>query len=184
MRTRLFVPWVVAAMAVTGCEDKVPEPAPTPRPSAAQQPVVEVPKELVKEDLKVGDGAEAKSGDKVRVHYTGRLLKTNFKFDSSVDKKEPFEFTLGEGNVIKGWDQGVVGMKVGGKRKLTIPAELGYGKAGSPPKIPADAPLVFEVELLAIVDDAAAAGSAAASAAGPDDEADLPDDLPDDFDED
>ena len=174
--------WVVAALAATGCEDKVPEPAPAPRSTATAKASVEAPKELVKEDLKVGDGAEAKTGDKVRVHYTGRLLKTHFKFDSSLDKGEPFEFTLGEGDVIKGWDQGVVGMKVGGKRKLLIPAELGYGKDGSPSKIPADAPLVFEVELLAIVTEPEGAGSAAASAEPSlEDLPDLPVDMGEDF---
>ena len=94
-------------------------------------------------------GAEAKTGDKVKVHYTGRLLKTNFMFDTSVGKK-PFEFTIGQGSVIKGWDQGVVGMKVGGKRKLTIPAELAYGDQGCGGVIPPQATLVFEVELLEV----------------------------------
>jgi FKBP-type peptidyl-prolyl cis-trans isomerase len=166
-------------MAATGCEDKVPEPVPAPRGTGTERAAVEAPKELVREDLKVGDGAEAKTGDRVRVHYTGRLLKTNFKFDSSLDKGEPFEFTLGEGGVIKGWDQGVVGMKVGGKRKLTIPSDLGYGKDGSPPKIPADAPLVFEVELLAILP--ADAGSAASAEPSLEDMPDLPDDFGADF---
>ncbi len=142
---------VVAALLGAGCEDKVPEPTPSAPPVKSAKSSDEGPKELLREDLKVGTGPEAKAGDEVKVHYTGRLLKTNFKFDSSLDKGEPFTFTLGEGQVIKGWDQGVVGMKVGGKRKLTIPSDLAYGKAGSPPKIPADAPLVFEVELLEIV---------------------------------
>lgn len=105
---------------------------------------------LKKEDLKVGTGPAAASGDKVRVHYTGTLLDGT-KFDSSLDRGEPFEFTLGQGMVIKGWDEGVAGMKKGGKRKLTIPSDKAYGKRGSPPKIPPDAPLVFEVELVEIV---------------------------------
>ena len=100
-------------------------------------------------DVKVGDGKEAKKGDKVVVHYTGRL-KDGTKFDSSLDRKEPFSFPLGGGRVIKGWDEGVAGMKVGGKRKLTIPADLAYGKRGFPPVIPADAELTFQVELLEV----------------------------------
>jgi FKBP-type peptidyl-prolyl cis-trans isomerase len=139
---------VTATLLTASCEKKVPEPEPAPRSSKAEAEDTG-PKKLIKEDLEVGDGPEAKRGDKVKVHYTGRLLKTNFKFDSSVGK-DPLPFTIGEGAVIKGWDEGVVGMKVGGKRKLTIPADLAYGEAGKPPDIPANAPLVFEVELLGI----------------------------------
>jgi FKBP-type peptidyl-prolyl cis-trans isomerase FkpA len=101
------------------------------------------------EDLKEGSGDAAKSGDQVEVHYTG-WLKDGTKFDSSKDRGKPFNFELGAGKVIKGWDEGVAGMKVGGKRKLTIPSELGYGKRGYPPVIPANAELTFEVELLKI----------------------------------
>jgi FKBP-type peptidyl-prolyl cis-trans isomerase len=99
-------------------------------------------------DQKVGDGKEAKDGDTVVVHYTG-WLKDGKKFDSSLDRKEPFEFTIG-GRVIKGWNEGVPGMKVGGKRKLIIPAELAYGKKGAGDDIPPDAELTFEVELLEV----------------------------------
>jgi peptidylprolyl isomerase len=107
--------------------------------------------ELKIEDIKVGDGPEAKAGDHVRVHYTGRLLKNRVKFDSSLDRGKPFEFVLGHGDVIRGWDQGVAGMKVGGQRKLQIPSRLGYGPRGSGPSIPPNADLEFDVELLAIV---------------------------------
>lgn len=141
---------VFASSNLLGCEQKVPEPTPEPRPAVQAEPEKPEPPDLVKEDTQVGTGAECKEGDKVKVHYTGRLLKTNFKFDSSVGKT-PFEFTLGKAEVIKGWDLGVVGMKVGGKRKLTIPSKLGYGDGGSPPKIPGKATLVFDVELVEIV---------------------------------
>ena len=105
--------------------------------------------ELVKEDLAVGAGPEAKSGQRVSVHYTGWLTDGK-KFDSSKDRGKPFDFTLGKGMVIQGWDQGVVGMKVGGKRKLTIPGDLAYGARGYPGLIPPNATLVFEVELLKV----------------------------------
>jgi FKBP-type peptidyl-prolyl cis-trans isomerase len=98
-------------------------------------------------DLVVGTGAEAVAGKKVSVHYTGTLTNGS-KFDSSHDRKEPFSFKLGGGQVIKGWDRGVAGMRVGGKRKLVIPPELGYGDRGFPPVIPPGSTLVFEVELL------------------------------------
>jgi len=100
-------------------------------------------------DIEVGSGAEAVVGKQVKVHYTGRFPDGN-KFDSSVDRGEPFGFTLGAGRVIKGWDQGVAGMKVGGKRKLVIPPELAYGARGMPPVIPPNSTLVFEVELLGV----------------------------------
>ena len=101
------------------------------------------------EDIVVGTGAEAQPGQMVTVHYTGWLTDGQ-KFDSSKDRNDPFVFPLGQGMVIKGWDQGVVGMKVGGKRKLIIPSDLAYGDQGRPPKIPAKATLIFEVELLGI----------------------------------
>lgn len=113
---------------------------------AAQKAEVERP-EI--EDLQVGEGQGVKSGDTVKVHYTGTLTDGE-KFDSSVDRKEPFTFTVDEGQVIKGWDEGLVGMKAGGKRKLTIPPDLAYGEKGSPPKIPPNSTLVFEIELLEI----------------------------------
>lgn len=99
--------------------------------------------------LHPGTGAEAKAGQQVRVHYTG-WLTNGTKFDSSVDRNEPFRFSLGRQMVISGWDEGVAGMKVGEKRKLTIPAELGYGSRGAGGVIPPNATLVFDVELLGV----------------------------------
>lgn len=99
------------------------------------------------EDVHVGEGAEAVAGQTVTVHYTGWLTDGR-KFDSSKDRNDPFAFVLGGGMVIRGWDEGVQGMKVGGKRMLTIPAELGYGARGAGGVIPPNATLVFEVELL------------------------------------
>lgn len=103
--------------------------------------------ELKIEDLQEGNGVAAERGHTVSVHYTG-TLSDGSKFDSSHDRGRPFSFRLGQGQVIQGWEQGVVGMKVGGRRKLTIPPHLGYGARGFPPVIPANATLVFEVELL------------------------------------
>jgi len=100
-------------------------------------------------DLAVGTGAEAMAGDQVSVHYTG-YLTDGTKFDSSLDRGKPFEFQLGTGQVIKGWDEGVQGMHVGGKRQLLIPPDLGYGASGSGSVIPPNATLFFEVELLDI----------------------------------
>ena len=105
------------------------------------------------EDTVVGQGAEATSGSDVKVHYTGWLYQDGqqgAKFDSSKDRREPFEFSLGEGMVIPGWDEGVQGMKVGGKRTLIIPPELGYGARGAGGVIPPNATLKFDVELLAV----------------------------------
>ena len=121
--------------------------APTPTPTQTAPAAPEKP--LQKIDLVVGKGQEAKSGDNVSVHYTG-TLENGEKFDSSRDRNQPFQFKLGQGRVIQGWDQGVPGMKVGGKRKLIIPASLGYGARGAGPKIPPNSTLVFEVELLEI----------------------------------
>jgi FKBP-type peptidyl-prolyl cis-trans isomerase len=101
------------------------------------------------QEVKPGEGQEAKSGDRVTVHYVGTLTDGN-KFDSSRDRGKGFTFQLGAGQVIKGWDQGVAGMRVGGVRKLTIPPDLAYGERGFPPVIPPGSTLVFEVELLGV----------------------------------
>ena len=112
--------------------------------------------ELIKTDIKIGAGEEATGGHTVKVHYTGWLYKADApqkkgaKFDSSVDRGEPFVFPLGSGRVIKGWDQGVAGMKIGGKRTLIVPAHLGYGARGAGDSIPPNAVLVFDVELLGL----------------------------------
>ncbi len=103
--------------------------------------------ELLIEDLKTGEGAEARAGASVTVHYVGTLTDGK-KFDSSRDRGQGFSFRLGAGQVIKGWDQGVAGMKVGGLRRLTIPPHLAYGERGFPGAIPPSATLIFEVELL------------------------------------
>jgi FKBP-type peptidyl-prolyl cis-trans isomerase FkpA len=110
---------------------------------------ITTPSGLIIEDLEVGSGAEAVAGKRVTVHYTG-WLTTGAKFDSSKDRGDPFSFPLGGGNVIAGWDEGVQGMKIGGRRKLTIPPQLGYGARGAGGVIPPNATLVFEVELLGI----------------------------------
>ncbi|HEU5105250.1 MAG TPA: FKBP-type peptidyl-prolyl cis-trans isomerase [Solirubrobacterales bacterium] len=124
-------------------------------PGKKTKPTVEKPsgappKELVINDLEEGSGAEAKAGDAVSVNYVGVNYKTGKEFDASWDRGEPFTFTLGAGEVIPGWDQGVEGMKVGGRRELIIPPELGYGPAGAPPAIPPNETLVFVVDLEAV----------------------------------
>lgn len=108
------------------------------------------PKQLVTRDLEEGSGAAAKAGDEVTVQYVGVDYKSGKEFDASWDRGEPFTFTLGSGMVIPGWEEGVEGMKVGGRRELIIPPELGYGAAGSPPAIPPNETLVFVVDLEAI----------------------------------
>jgi FKBP-type peptidyl-prolyl cis-trans isomerase len=101
------------------------------------------------DDLKIGTGREVKSGDTVVMQYKG-MLTNGKEFDSSYSRKEPFTTKIGVGEVIKGWDQGIPGMKIGGKRKLTIPPDLAYGEQGAPPSIPPNSTLIFEVELLEI----------------------------------
>jgi len=127
---------------------KTPTSGPLASEPKVTPPSGPAPAKLEKKDLVVGTGKEAKAGDTVTVNYVGVLYKGGKEFDASWKRKEPFQFKLGQGQVIKGWDQGVAGMKVGGRRELVIPAELAYGKTGSPPAIPANAPLVFVVDLL------------------------------------
>lgn len=121
--------------------------------SASAAEMKSLPSGLKYQDEVVGTGAEAVAGKQVQVHYTGWLDKAGAKgdkFDSSVDRGQPFAFSLGAGQVIKGWDDGVAGMKVGGKRTLLIPAELGYGARGAGGVIPPNATLIFDVELLGV----------------------------------
>jgi FKBP-type peptidyl-prolyl cis-trans isomerase len=117
-------------------------------PSSVDGAGVTLPNGLAYWDLRVGTGKVASKGSKVTVNYAGFLLEEGTKFDSSYDRKEPFEFTIGAGQVIKGWDFGVTGMKVGGKRQLRIPPDLAYGYRGQLPAIPRNAYLIFDVELL------------------------------------
>jgi peptidylprolyl isomerase len=128
--------------------------APVGRSDAADNQVTEVPDGLKYTDTKIGDGASAKAGNKVSVNYTGWLYENGAKgkkFDSSLDRGQPFQFTLGAKQVIAGWDEGVAGMKVGGKRTLIIPPELGYGARGAGGgAIPPNATLIFDVDLLQV----------------------------------
>ena len=126
-----------------------PAPAFDKLPFKGNGKVVTLPGGLKYEDMTVGTGATATKGKTVVAHYTG-TLPDGTKFDSSRDRNEPFSFPLGGGQVIKGWDEGIVGMKVGGRRKLTIPYQLAYGEQGSPPAIPPKATLLFDVELMEV----------------------------------
>lgn len=171
MRRLLLIIGACLALAVAGCgsssstdssettasttteETTAPKEAETA--SKKTKPKVTVPKgappkKLETKDLEEGSGATAKSGDRVSVNYVGVNYKNGKEFDASWDRGEPFTFTLGAGEVIPGWDQGVEGMKVGGRRELIIPPELGYGAAGAPPAIPPNETLVFVVDLEAI----------------------------------
>lgn len=127
---------------------KTPTSGPLSKEPKVTVPSGPAPTKLVTKDLIVGTGAEAKAGQTVSVNYVGVLYKGGKEFDASWKRSEPFSFALGKGQVIPGWDQGVAGMKVGGRRELIIPSELAYGAKGSPPTIPPNAPLVFVVDLL------------------------------------
>jgi peptidylprolyl isomerase len=166
----LILPALLLAVALPACggDDKSNESAATPQATQesdvegtvtvtgdlGKKPTIKVtpdnptpPGEMVVKDLKKGTGKEAKAGDTVSVQYVGSLYHNNEVFDNSWDKGQPFSFPLGQGQVIQGWDKGVEGMKVGGRRELVIPPDLGYGAQGSPPTIPAGATLVFVVDL-------------------------------------
>lgn len=146
-----------AALVTAGCS-AAPSPAPEATPTQTQpapaastsgtpEPAIT---ELAITDTKVGKGAKVKAGDTVKVHYTGYFMDGT-KFDSSLDRKEPFDFVVGQGRVIQGWDVGLVGMQVGGKRVLIIPSDMAYGPPGSSDgTIPSDTPLKFDIELLGI----------------------------------
>ena len=121
----------------------------TSSPTKVSGPGTKTPSGLEYWDIRPGTGATAKNGQKVTVHYTG-WLTTGKKFDSSVDAGKPFSFTIGAGEVIKGWDEGVAGMKVGGKRQLRVPPPLAYGERGYPGVIPANSTLIFDVRLLSV----------------------------------
>lgn len=161
MNGRVLVLCVCAALAIAGCGDddeattESEDGATATEAAERSKPEVEVPKgsppkDLEIEDLIEGSGPAAAAGDLVTVHYVGVDYETGKEFDASWDRGEPFEFQLGAGMVIPGWDQGVEGMKVGGQRQLVIPARLAYGKQGSPPAIGPDATLVFVIDLLGI----------------------------------
>jgi FKBP-type peptidyl-prolyl cis-trans isomerase len=178
MRMAALVVALVLVLVVCGCKSQQPETATSPTvttdypiesevsesPEATEEvdavdaarklgtptenEVVSMDSGLEYIDVKVGEGAEANAGQMVSVHYTGWLVDGT-KFDSSVDRGQPFEFPLGAGSVIKGWDEGVAGMKIGGVRKLIIPSDMGYGSEGAGP-IPPNSTLIFEVELLGV----------------------------------
>jgi len=159
---------VTLASATTGCSKRVEEPPPSEFKPTEAPPLPPGPDKLQTVDDVVGSGPESKKGDTVKVHYTGTLLNGK-QFDSSRGK-DPFQVTIGQGQVIKGWDEGLPGMKVGGKRTLTIPWALAYGEKGSGASIPPKAALKFEVELMEIVGaeggDAGAKDGGAAKDAG------------------
>jgi FKBP-type peptidyl-prolyl cis-trans isomerase len=144
---------LVAAVAVAQTAPAKPKvkvvPPSTNAPTRVTGDGVKTDSGLQYWEIRVGNGEVAKEGSHVRVHYTG-WLTTGKKFDSSVDRGQPFDFTIGNGEVIKGWEEGVAGMKVGGKRQLRIPPELGYGADGYPPDIPANATLIFDIQLLGV----------------------------------
>ena len=143
----LVVMVVVVLIAQGGGDEDATE---TPTKPEVEVPTGAPPDDLVVEDLEEGDGAEAKAGDALTVHYVGVVYDNGQEFDSSYDRGEPITFQLGTGGVIPGWDQGLEGMKEGGRRQLVIPPDLAYGKAGDPPDIPPDSTLVFVIDLISV----------------------------------
>jgi peptidylprolyl isomerase len=141
---------VIVVMVGRGGDDSGESTADAGSKPDVQIPEGPPPSELVSEDLETGDGDEAKTGDTVSVQYVGIDFETGEEFDSSWERGEPFQFQLGSGQVIQGWDEGVVGMKVGGRRQLVIPPDLAYGKEGQPPSIGPNATLVFVIDLVSI----------------------------------
>jgi FKBP-type peptidyl-prolyl cis-trans isomerase len=140
---------LVTAVAVAQTAAAKPKTPNTNAPTKVTGDGVKTDSGLQYWEIRVGPGEVAKEGSHVRVHYTG-WLTTGKKFDSSVDAGKPFDFTIGNGEVIKGWEEGVAGMKVGGKRQLRIPPELAYGAEGYPPTIPPNATLIFDIQLLGV----------------------------------
>ena len=149
-----------AALVAAGCGDDSEKPASSSTPEAASTPAAtkpdvvvpkgKAPKTLVIKDLKKGTGATAEPGKQVSVQYVGVSAANGRQFDASWDRGEPFQFQLGAGSVIPGWDKGVAGMKVGGRRQLVIPPDLAYGPQGSPPTIGPNETLVFVIDLLGV----------------------------------
>lgn len=141
---------LLALIAWLGCSKaETPQHGPDAPTPVSESDYTTTDSGLKYDDLKTGDGAVAQKGQEVTVHYTG-WLQSGEKFDSSIDKQKPLSFTIGDGKVIPGWEEGVVGMKVGGERQLVIPPDLAYGEDGYPPYIPSNATLTFEIKLLSV----------------------------------
>lgn len=158
----IIVAVIIGALVIAGTvylisqNVSAPSPAPPAAPTATTEPVtlneegmIATPSGLKYKDIVEGTGVSPKAGQTITVHYTG-LLANGEKFDSSRDRGQPIDFVIGKGAVIKGWDEGVITMKIGGKRKLIIPPDLGYGAQGRPPSIPPNSTLLFEVELIGV----------------------------------
>ena len=145
----LLVVVIVAVLIGRGGDESEEAAADGDKPTV-EVPEGDPPEELVIEDLEEGDGEEAAMGDQLTVDYVGVLYDTGEEFDASFNTGQPFEFVLGAGGVIPGWDEGLEGMKVGGRRQLVIPPDLAYGAEGQPPVIPPDSALVFVIDLIAV----------------------------------